>query len=160
MSLGIVIGLFVASFTAHVLAHRILAAKHIHNAGVISVYGAGLGVFIVMWRLDWFSYPITAALLYVLLSAVSIFFYLPRFLGGETPTSMMIASFATKKEQSLDNLISLFSNTGLIWKRIENLMEAGYIKKTGTKMMATTKGYILFYSIKAYQKIFYRVLTG
>jgi hypothetical protein len=124
------------------------------------VYGIGIPVILYFYYLGWERYPLTSLTIYGLLSGLTIQFYIPIFRGTEIPTSIIISSFIKKKQQTLDDLVGQFSNSSLIWKRIDNLAQAGFVTQTGSRVYITWKGSILARGIAAYQNIFHRKLTG
>jgi hypothetical protein len=160
MTLVYVIAMFLLSLLLHIVIHRIFTRRGILTFKSTATYVVGLTVVVFFAIRGLLQPPITSVLLYSLLSLVAIMFYLTPYLGGETPASMILGSFKKRKQQSFADLVNVFTNTGLIWKRIEDLQTAGLIKKTGTNYLVTPKGKIVSTFVLSYQKLFNRKLVG
>jgi hypothetical protein len=144
----------------HILLHRYLYIRGIHTFMSTSIYLAGLCGIGFMYTIGLLYWPMASVVYYVLLVMVAMIFYLTPYLGGETPASMILASFKKKRQQSFDDLVHLFTNTGLIWKRIEDLEKAGLVVKTGPNYAVTDKGRTVSVLVILYQKLFHRQLVG
>ena len=160
MSLLFVLLLVSVLFIFHIILHRFFACRSRFTFTVTVVYGLGFPVLYWARQVGILSMPSASTVLYIFLSLLVIFFYLTPFLGGETPASMMLDSFKKTREQAFEGLVGIFTNTGLIWKRIEDLQMAGLIKKTGGKYSVTGRGAIVAQFVLLYQKLFHRNIVG
>jgi len=104
-------------------------------------------------------YVFTSLVLYMLLALTASLFYLGPYLGGETPASMILASFKKKKRQTEADLMHLFTDSGLFWKRVDDLKRSGLIEVRRAKYITTTKGRASIYCISLYQRVFHRSMT-
>ncbi|OGG30675.1 hypothetical protein A3A63_00645 [Candidatus Gottesmanbacteria bacterium RIFCSPLOWO2_01_FULL_46_9] len=160
MSLILVTCVFFSVFILHVAVHGYLIARGILTLKSTAVYVIGFFVLWIFYTFGLLSLPLTSVVYYVLLVLVGVMFYLTPYLGGETPASMILESFGEKRQQTFRDLMGLFTNTGLIWKRIEDLQMAGLIQKQGTHYSVTGKGKMAALLVLFYQKLFHRQLVG
>ncbi len=154
------IGIFILTFIVHVIIHRWF--RGIRRDPLISLSVYLPGACLVAWYVivTGSAYRITSIVLYILLSLTAGVFYLGPYLGGETPASMILASFTKKKRQKEPDLIRLFTESGLFWKRIDDLRRAGLIETHREKYIATSKGRVIIHYISLYKRIFCRPATG
>jgi hypothetical protein len=159
-SLLAVLYIFGIALVLHIAIHRELVSHGKISFRTTYIFIIGFLCLAGLLYLRFIAHPVTSFVLYTLLSLVSVILYLTPFLGGENPSSMMISSFKKKRQQVPSDLVQLFSNTGLIWKRIEDLRSAGLITKNGVVFVATGRGNVVSWLVSLYQKIFNRTLTG
>src|SRR5689334_25285732 len=96
-----VLAIFSLSLFFHIVIHRILAKRGILTLKSIAPYVVGFIAVGLLAILGTFELRVTSLLLYTLFSLVAIMFYLTPYLGGETPASMILASFKKRKQQSM-----------------------------------------------------------
>ncbi len=156
-SLIVTIGIFLVCFLAHAVLHRALAGRGMKRS--VLVYVIGGFVLSVCFTRYHLMYPVSSILLFIFLSLTAIYFYIALSLGGETPASMILASYAKKNRQTKSQIINLFSDQGLLWKRLDDLKGAGFITEKKGLYRATGKGKTVMKIISLYQTIFHRSLT-
>lgn len=150
---------FILSFILHAIVHRTLVRRgQVARISVLS-YAIGGVVVALLFHQYALSYPLSSLMLFILLSLVIIYFYFALSLGGETPASMILASYAKKKRQTKIQLVSLFTDHGLLWKRLDDLEQSGCICHKQGKYMPTAKGKVIIFAISVYQFVFHRSLT-
>lgn len=137
---------FGIALVLHIIIHRV-GIRSIKNSIVF-----GFGYFFIS--------GVSSIVIYSLLSLLWVILYLTPLLGGESPTSMILESFKKKRQQTASDLVNLFTNTGLIWKRIDDLRSSGLIVKNGAGYVVTMKGNMVARCIIFYQSLFNRRLTG
>jgi hypothetical protein len=163
------IGFFVC-LIIHACIHRILLKKKIISLAVLAIYMIPMIVFafavlgyIQLPRIlleDSMHVPLTAFVLYFLLVCVTSIFYLGVVLGGETPSSMMIAAFTKEPRLTPEKLARLFTEKGLLWKRIDDLVNTGMIYKQKGKYRIKPQAMYIARCIVWYQQLFARCKSG
>jgi len=153
-------GIFSVSCILHVITHRALVTHGIRTIKSALVYGGGLLVLLSLCFTGGVSLPITSILLYALSSFLVSWFSLAPYLGGETPTSMILDSYATKTSQTEKDLQKLFTERGLVGKRLNDLVTSGMVVQKNTKFSVSSKGKIAVKAIMFYQKVFNRTMSG
>ena len=100
-------------------------------------------------------------LLFVLLLffLIAICFYLALSQGTELPSSVILASFQTKKQQTGTDLIRLFTDKGLIGNRLSDLLAWKLVKRQDSQLMLTGTGKLLWRIMEAYRRVFARPVT-
>jgi hypothetical protein len=144
--------IFVLSFVVHVITHRLLIQWRILTVVTFIMYAPGGFVLIGITH----SLPICAFLLYLLMTFTIFPFYLGVVLGGETPASTIMQAFRKKSTRSERELAGLFTEHGILGKRIEDLKSSGLIKKREDKYIATNRGRIVVLWFSWYQTVFAR----
>ncbi len=147
---------FLVSFTAHIFLHR----HHSVTVGkVVAVYVCGALLLYWFGRMGYISLPWSSGFLFVLLSCTATLFYIAISLGTEIPTSVILASFKRKKRQSFGDVARLFTDHGLIFTRVDELVKSKLIEHRGGKLTITGKGKVIWCVMKLYTWVFYRALT-
>lgn len=95
-----------------------------------------------------------------LFSLVIIYFYVALSLGTQLPSSMILASFRRKKRQTFTDLVRLFTDTGLIDNRLDDLIGANLVAKKRGTFVLTGRGRVLWRAIWLYRWVFHRTNTG
>lgn len=152
-SFFIVILCFLFSFVLHAAAHRIIRLKSVfmYVAGALLLYWFGM--------IGYISFPRSAGFLYILLSATAILFYLETSLGTETPSSIILESFKRKRQQTFKDLTALFTDKGLIGKRINGLVQSKLVSTYGGTLKLTGRGRAVWRVMETYRQIFHRLVT-
>lgn len=152
-SFFIIILCFILALTTHILVHRYIRATF---KNVILSYALG-GLFLYgFYQNGLITLPLSGTLLYILLSALAILFYVSISLGTELPSSIILRSFKRKKKQKLSDLTVLFTDRGLIVKRIDDLIQSTLITRSGGSLKLTGRGKIVWNVIEAYRRVFHR----
>lgn len=105
------------------------------------------------------SFPWSSGFLYVLLACVAILFYIAISLGTELPTSIILKSFQTKKQQNLTDLTALFTDSGLIYDRLDDLIQSALVADRGGRFILTGRGNVVWRVMELYKRLFHRTLT-
>ena len=147
---------FLISFTLHILVHKYY---RVHIARVVAAYAIGALLLYGFGGMGYISLPWSSGFLYVLLACTAILFYIAVSLGTEIPTSIILASFQRKKRQSFDDVVRLFTDHGLIFIRVDDLVQSKLIEHRGGQLKITGKGKVIWYAMKLYTWVFYRALT-
>lgn len=150
--------IFFIAVTVHAIVHRLLLRIKIVTLRSIIVYL--LGLFVLSYIV--FSYqlpiPFTGIVIYLLLSSIIMFFYFAICLGGDTPSAKIIASFHHKTTQTFEDILGLFTDDILIWKRIADLEVTHFIYKHNNTYTVTKRGAVLVLIAHWYRSIFNRTL--
>lgn len=153
-SLAFVFCIFLTACSLHVFIHRILYFLNRKSLVSLIIFAAGF-LFIPET-----PFQFSSRILYGLLSLLASLFYLTPYLGGETPASMILDALHTKKRMTEKDILDLFSDYGLIHKRVEDLVQSGLLMREGKILFLSSVGNFSVRAIVLYQKIFNRVLTG
>lgn len=122
-------------------------------------YVGGALLLIIFGMMGFVRLPLSSGLLYIELSCVAIVFYLAVSLGTETPTSIILASFRRKKRQTFSDLTDLFTDSGLIYKRVDDLIQSKLVERSGNTLKLTGGGKIVWNIMEFYRLVFNRKLT-
>jgi hypothetical protein len=136
---------------AHIFIHR--------HAPVYIAYVGGALLLLIFGMMGFVRLPWSSGLLFILLSCTAILFYIAISLGTELPTSIILESFTKKKEQSLADLTTLFTDRGLILNRVDDLVQSGLVSIEGGKLTVTGRGKIIRNIMEVYKLVFNRSLT-
>jgi hypothetical protein len=159
-SLLLVVGVFVLFIYIHRVLHMYLK-KHLMLSYTVTLsYLFGLIPLTILLYFIGSEVIYSSIILYLLLSLLMSFLYLGVVLGGETPSSMILNALKNNPHMTKEQILSIFSEKILIWKRIEDLSRAGLIKIRESNITATTKGKNITRYIKLYETLFNRMERG
>ena len=144
------------SFALHILVHRYY---RVHMAKVVSAYAPGALLLYGFGTAGHINLPWSSALLYILLSGAAVICYIAVSLGTEIPTSMILASFKRKKQQTSGDLTALFTDNGLIFARIDDLVQSNVIRHSGDRLILTGRGNLVWKVLGIYRRVFHRTIT-
>lgn len=153
---SVVLLCFLTAFTLHILLYR---RVRVTIVGVIFVYALGTLLLCVFGKIGLIALPWSSVFLYILLSAAAVLFYFATSLGTEIPTSIILKSFKRKKMQTIEELIALFTDKGLIFDRIDDLIQSKMVKRQEQKLKLTWRGNIIWRVLETYRWIFHRTVT-
>ena len=156
VSFFIVLFCFFVSFALHILVHRYYRVR---ITPVVAVYAFGAVLLYVFERMGRISFPLSSGFLYVLLSCLTIVMYITISLGTEIPTSIILASFQRKKQQTFSDLTALFTDNGLIFSRIDDLIQSKLVQRSGSRLKCTGRGRVVWRILGVYRWVFHRTLT-
>jgi hypothetical protein len=155
-SFFIVLICFLVSFALHILVHRYYRVR---IANVVAAYAIGAVLLYGFGRMGYINLPWSSGFLYVLLSSVIIVFYITISLGTEIPTSIILASFKREKRQTFSDLTALFTDNGLIFSRIDDLIQSKLVERSGSRLRLTPRGKLVWHVLEVYRRVFHRTLT-
>ena len=129
--------------------------------GMPSVFAYLVGALLLYWfgRTGFIAFPWSSFVLYVLLSATAILFYIATSLGTEIPSSIILESFKRKKQQTFKDLTALFTDKGLIVDRVDDLIQSTLVMRHGDMLQLTGRGKIVWRVMEIYRWIFHRTIT-
>lgn len=151
--IGLLLGMFSITVLVHSLIHHLWRRVAKPPIALLALYGIGVLYAII-------KLPISLAAIYVLLSVISAILYVGVLVEGETPTSLILSSFARDKTQTITSLMSLFTEDMLLWRRLRDLMASGLVERRGTRYMITKKGAWIVRCIRWYMFVTGRPLGG
>lgn len=144
---------FAYVFIIHIILHRMLLRVRTVTLKTLIVYPAGLFVLLYFRVAGYFEVPLYFLMLYTMVSILISVLYLGVYLGGQTPASMILDAYAKKKSYTQKQLLSLFSEDMLLWKRLDDLLRAKFVKTNHIGYAVTSKGYAIFRFFHAYQHL-------
>lgn len=157
---------FVLALIVHILAYKLFRKITRHNEVLLVIFSAGmiavtavefllLGNFIRFPDTGFFYAPLpfTAVATYALLSMGYLIFFIAPFLGEESPTSLLLVMLLKKKRATETEIISAFSDSELILKRLEKLKEQGFIKLRNKNYSINRRGLRIAYLVNMYRKL-------
>lgn len=97
--------------------------------------------------------PFSTMIIFLLLALAFIIFSISPLLGDESPTSKILLLIRKKKQMSYDQIKTKFSNEKLIKKRLDQMMNLGWIKHAGRGYKTKDKGRRIADVIHFYRKI-------
>jgi len=125
---------------------------------IVFFYGIGALVVLVGFMIlpsSEMTLPITALMIYVLLSMLLfIFYYSLIVLNGVPPSSAIVGMFKSKPILTEDTIINSISRTVIYDRRIENMISDGWITKKNGRYNVAPKGRIIMTCIGIYERIF------
>jgi len=151
---------FIFIFSCHVVLHRLLYFRRIRSVHTIWCYAAGGILFLILANGGLLSYPLSAFVVYTLLSFGISILYMSLFLGAQTPAASIVSAFGIRKSQTMQSLVRLFHKKHLFEKRIENLLSFGFIKNHGIRYRITATGRCVALFIRWYQLLNNRPAGG
>lgn len=92
----------------------------------------------------------------ILFFLLLLFYYLALSQGTELPSSIILASFKRKKHQTLSELTNLFTDSGLINNRVDDLVAWKLVKRQGRELVLTNTGTLVWWVMEAYRWLFHR----
>lgn len=106
------------------------------------------------------NFPITSLFAFALMMLLAVFFYFVLSLGTELPSSIILASFKRKKRQTFRELLALFTESGLMYQRVDDLVQSKLIEDHSGRFMLTARGTLVWRIIELYYRVFNRRDTG
>lgn len=125
----------------HVLLHRALAfgfGKRTKNSFWIFVPGAAA----TAWFLNASAphdIPVSALLLYLLLSAAHFLFFMSFFFDARSPSAKLLFLIRRHGPITRDEILTHFSDEETVVNRVNTLVYEGFLKMQGNRLVATTK---------------------
>jgi hypothetical protein len=160
MSFVIPIGIFFAVFVCHIIIHRMLYSRGVVTFASMAVYLTGLILLYGVWKSGNLTLPLASVVLYILCVTSFAPHYMAVTLEGETPAYAIMKAFIRKKTQTLRALVSLFTEKGLLWDRIDALTASGLVKKSGSRFIITDSGATISALFSVYRQLFHRGAGG
>ncbi len=151
--IALLFGIFGAVALVHCAAHRLWSMFGKPPITLLLLYAIG-GVVAV------FSVPVSLMVAYTLLSIISSILYVGVLVEGETPTDVLLSSFARNNKQTVGSLIKQFTEDGLLWRRLRDLTAIGLVRKNGATYVVTPAGMWIARWITWYTRVFARSLGG
>ncbi len=99
------------------------------------------------------------AITLVLFSLILFCFYMALSQGTELPSSVILSSFTRKKQQKMSDLTNLFTDQGLIYNRLDDLVKWKLVERRDRKLMLTVRGRLVWRIMEAYRWVFARSIT-
>lgn len=153
------VSIYIVSVIVHVLIHRILRQRGIRTFKTVLVFLIG---FIVNTAILFYlagapgcglKLPLTAGVLFALLSSLYVIFYTSPYLGDESPATKVIAILGVKKKMNSLQIMGEFSDSQLIIKRLNDLKRDGLVEMKNNRYCCTDKGMKLVDLIDMYRKL-------
>lgn len=123
-----------AAMLMHVLLYRLRPGA----VATLTPYSIGLGLLI--WAVRGSAYPLTAAVLYALLVAGYLLFFLSYLNDAESPSAKVLEIVHSHGPLSEAGVASHFTNEELIGMRTRRLIGSGWITKKGSTFAPTRRG--------------------
>lgn len=132
---------FFVTFLFQVLLVRIFRRRHIHPFMSFAVYGIGLCVEVQL-ALFLKEIPYITILLYILLTILLITFNFVPLLGTQSPSSVIV-SMLEVRHRSLTQLHNAFDEREFIYRRLEDLVAMGFVRKKRQKYSISRTGIVV-----------------
>jgi len=165
--------IFLCVCILHSLIHRIFLKFQIISFKTMLLYPVGFGVLLYLIANDVIStMPITSIYLYIFLSCYVALMYITPYLGTKMPSSIILDELLVHKKMKKSQLLQLFTEEELIDKRIDDLVNHGYLtrctnsdsrlknKEKRDRLLVTGKGMILYRLIRVYEILFHWKVGG
>lgn len=129
--------IFIGAILVHLLLHRTIR----HPTVAVAPYPIGFILLIIAMRGS--AYPLTAAVLYALLVAGYLLFFLSYLNDAESPSAKVLEVVRSRGPISKAEVVSRFTNEELIGMRVRRLIRAGWVMKRGRTLVATQRGALI-----------------
>jgi len=145
---------FICTTIVHVFLHRLLTKLGIRTFKSVSIYGMGLIFLIFLFSFNIpaslfpdkpgtlmnLPIPITAIVLYSLLSILNIMFFTSPYMNNTSPSYKIFLQIRQSRGLSKQEIVRSFSDQELIGKRLNNLVLDGYLQKNKKRFKILPKG--------------------
>ena len=165
--LTVSIAAFCLTLTAHVIIYRLF--KKIDADILIAFLTFAVG-FILAGSLVYFIFrqyqinnagdnlwlrplPLTAVVVYLLLSVAYLIFFLAPYLGEDSPTSTILIMLKKNNRRTFGQIRTKFTNQKLIGLRLVKFIDGGYVRKHHNKYFILPKGKLVATIINFYRQI-------
>lgn len=138
-----VLGFFINAFFIYFLQNLFINSD-IFNSGSKINYNVNNLLFLPLL--------VTANIIYILLSLAYLLFFLSPFMGDESPSSKIFL-LLRRGDLSDRQIVSNFSNQKLIEQRLEDMIDVGWLRKSGNIYVCTSYGRVISGMIRFYRKI-------
>lgn len=128
-------------------------------AGMLMTGGA-VAAWYCLTHLDPAGFPVTALVLYMAASSVTITVSMTPLLGDESPSSKILVCVMHRREMSAADLRALFSDRQLVAKRIGDMLAQQWITEHNGTYTVTPRGHLLASAIGAYRRMLGMRLSG
>lgn len=164
--------IFLITFIIHILLHRFLLRYKIVTFKSLSIFAFGfildLGGVIYLYEnvpinnseILFTPLPVTALILYVLLSLNFAIFMTSIYLKDQSPSAKLVWLVKINSKAELKEIKHYFSNSELIFKRLADLVRVRWIKKEGARYKIITRGKLIIKFIYFYRSLLGWKITG
>lgn len=171
IDIAIAIRMFFCAFFMHVLCHIVLRLLHKKSFFVVAIYCLFIpGLFMLFakenlpisttYPISTMRLPITAMILYTILSLLMTVLYLPFVLEGQVPSEIILHALQTSKGLTKKEIVALFSRSLLLTSRMSTLEKAGLIHQLKKNQYAFTLKGRMAYSWLKFTTTILGVTTG
>lgn len=129
--------IFIGAILVHLLLHRTIR----HPTVAVAPYPIGFILLIIAMRGS--AYPLTAAVLYALLVAGYLLFFLSYLNDAESPSAKVLSVVRAHGPLGRRAILAHFTDEELIGKRIARLIRFGWVEKNGEKLVVTRHGALI-----------------
>ncbi len=151
----------------HVFIHNLLVSVGHKIFKTVAVYGVGLIGLLVLFSTNavdnifpmqtaaWLRIPLplTAIVFYSLFSLLYIMFFTTPYTGDESPSIKLQQLIRRSSGITRQAIFRNFRNLELIDRRLDNLVQTRYIRKSGNKFYVSQKGQTLIRLIDSYRHL-------
>jgi glucan phosphoethanolaminetransferase (alkaline phosphatase superfamily) len=144
---------FIVAFFIHVFLYR--GFKHSKTISFYLGLLYYLGIPILIAKHIYFPLPgmhllLTSILLTSISGSIVFLFYYARLLDGQTPSTVLLAAFASRSQWKKKELYNLFTEEKLIDDRLTTLTKSGWIRSSNDVYSLTLKGRIMYACLSLY----------
>ncbi len=154
---------FLLSVIGHIFLHRFLLSYGVKTYRSIYILGFGFIATLLLLlylstkitSISWWnvSLPITASLIYALLSFLYFLYFANAYLGEDSPSSRIFYHLEGGAK-SYEQIISYFSDASLVHIRLRNLIDAGMVIEKSGVYIITNRGRLIMFIFEKYRNFF------